>query len=352
MPATNSFLQSIVQWLSRWLGAGDAQPASQPAAGQIVPVQIVPDNRDEPVQALSPRVLVVVFDPILDPQTGRRLSQTPEAAQWSRVDDLLAGYIADVDECSGGVVKYRVTGRTTVDYFPIKEDKFTYDAASYLQALHTARYHPNDWMDYGRILDDLQLLQRVAQGEFDEVWFFGGPGFGFYESRMAGPGAFWCNAPQCPDTSTSRRRFVIMGFSYERGVGEMLEDLGHRAESVMEYRWRNVPANANLWKKFSRYDAIAPGQAEVGMMHWAPNSVRDYDWGNPRPVLSRADDWQKFPDLTGQPRTMTCADWGNGDIRAHHKWWFKHFPNRTGRTNGVANQWWRYVINVADRELD
>ena len=26
------------------------------------------------------------------------------------------------------------------------------------------------------------------------------------------------------------RRFVIMGFSYERGVGEMLENMGHRAE--------------------------------------------------------------------------------------------------------------------------
>ena len=48
------------------------------------------------------------------------------------------------------------------------------------------------------------------------------------------------------------------------------------------------PAEANLWKVFSRYDQIAPGQAEVGMMHWAPNSVRDYDWGNARSGHPRA----------------------------------------------------------------
>ena len=71
-------------------------------------------------------------------------------------------------------------------------------------------------------------------------------GFGFYESRMAGPGAFWCNAPQCENTDACRKRFVIMGFSYERGVGEMLEDLRHRAESELQYRRRSTPDRANL----------------------------------------------------------------------------------------------------------
>jgi hypothetical protein len=192
----------------------------------------------------------------------------------------------------------------------------------------------------------------VDQGNFDEVWLFGAPGFGFYESRMAGRGAFWCNAPACENTETCRKRFVIMGFSYERGVGEMLEDLGHRAESVLEYRWKRMPDRANLWKVFSRYDQIAPGQAEVGMMHWAPNSVRDYDWGNPRPVSTRADDWLSFPNLTGGAQTLNCSAWGGGDIRAHHKWWFKRLPKVPGRINGVANNWWRYVIDVNDPELD
>jgi hypothetical protein len=89
-----------------------------------------------------------------------------------------------------------------------------------LQALRTGRYHAPDWMDYGRVLNELRLLQRVEQGDCDEVWFFGAPGFGFYESRMAGRGAFWCNAPACENTDVCRKRFVLMGFSYERAVAK------------------------------------------------------------------------------------------------------------------------------------
>lgn len=347
MSTLNSFWQSLLNLLNAWFG----RPSSSVQPGSRA-VTLTPNNTTEPVQVLSPRVLVAVFDPICDRQTGQRVSQLPETAHWSQVDDLLAGYIGDVAECSGGLIKYQVVERLTLDEFPIKEDHFTYAAASYVQALRTGRYHAPDWMDYGRVLNDLRLLQRVEQGDFDEVWFFGAPGFGFYESRMAGRGAFWCNAPACENTATCRKRFVMMGFSYERGVGEMLEDLGHRAESVLAYRWRKASDNANLWKVFSRYDQIAPGQAEVGLMHWAPNSVRDYDWGNQRPVSSRAADWLSFPNLTGEVKMLNCSAWGNGDIRAHHQWWFKHLPKVPGRTNGVANNWWRYVIDVNDPELD
>jgi len=347
MSTSNSFLQSLLNLLSGLFGRSSPAPSSNTRLPKITV-----NNTTEPARALSPRVLVAVFDPILDRPTGRRLSQALETVRWSRVDDLLADYIADVEECSGGLVKYQVVERLTLDDFPVKADGFTYDAAAYLQALRTSRYHAADWMDYGRILNEWRLLQRVEQGDFDEVWLFGAPGFGFYESRMAGRGAFWCNAPPCENTETCRKRFVIMGFSYERGVGEMLEDLGHRAESVLDYRWRKAADNANLWKFFSRYDQVAPGQAEVGMMHWAPNSVRDYDWGNPRPVPTRADDWLNFPNLSGEVKTLDDLAWGHGDIRAHHKWWFKHLPKAPGRVNGVANNWWRYVIDVNDPELD
>ena len=346
MSTPYSPLQSLLNSLSGLF----SRPGNAPLPGERA-ITLNVDNTTEPARALSPRVLVVVFDPIWDQSTGQRLLQIPETVRWSRVDELVAGYTADVEECSGGLVKYRVVERQVRDDFPVKEDRFAYDAGSYLQALRTGRYHAPDWMDYGRILNELRLLQRVEQGDFDEVWLFGAPGFGFYESRMAGRGAFWCNAPPCENTEMCRKRFVIMGFSYERGVGEMLEDLGHRAESVLDYRWRGVSGNANLWKVFSRYDRIAPGQAEVGMMHWAPNSVQDYDWGNPRSVPTRADDWLNFPNLTGEVKTQNGSAWGSGDTRAHHKWWFKRLPKSPGRTNGVANNWWRYVIDVNDPEL-
>ena len=146
------------------------------------------------------------------------------------------------------------------------------------------------------------------------------------------------------DPEPLSRRFVIMGFNYERGVGEMLEDLGHRAESILSYRFAGAQGDANLWERFTRYDQQAPGQAECGTVHYAPNSVRDYDWGNPRPVLSRCDAWYNYPELTGAPRRVNWAEWGGGDIRLHHLWWLSHFPHWAGSLDGRLNNWWEYVI--------
>src|SRR5258708_12472472 len=104
---------------------------------------------------------------------------------------------------------------------------------------------------------------------------------------MAGPDAFWCNAPPLTNTAVSQRRFVIMGFSYERGVGEMLEDLGHRAESIIGHVFEGARGDANLWERFTRYDQNVPGQAECGTVHFAPNTLRHYDWANPPPLPTR-----------------------------------------------------------------
>ena len=298
---------------------------------------------DEPLQPLSPRALVIVYDPVVDSARGVKLSKYMD---WNNVDELVAGYIADIAECSDGLVQYRVVERIDVDEFPLKADGFRYDAASFLAVMNqTAPAHDPDLVDYSRIATDHHLIERITNGDFDEVWLFGFPYCGFYESRMAGRGAFWCNAPPMGGTRQCPHRFVIMGFSYQRGVGEMLEDLGHRAESILGKVHERQWGESNLWKQFSRYDKIAPGQAQVGMMHWAPNSLEDYDWGNQTLVPSQCDDWLNFPNLTGAVRQVNCADWGNGDIREHHKWWFKRLPKVAGSINGISNNWWTYVID-------
>jgi hypothetical protein len=163
---------------------------------------------------------------------------------------------------------------------------------------------------------------------------------------MGGPGAFWCNAPPlAAGAEHAARRFVIMGYNYERGVGEMLENLGHRAESILSHAFRFTRGEANLWERFTRYDKTHPGQAEVGNVHFAPNSRRDYDWGNTTRVLSRCHTWLNFPDLQGEPRLVDCREWGHGDTRAHHLWWFRHFPHVAGETGGLLHNWWQYCLD-------
>lgn len=305
----------------------------------------LPVSTGAPAQLPPPihrKVLMITHNPVLRTQGGKTLR---EYFRWQDPDWLAQEYINDIREVSYGYANYEVVDRLVVDGYPLKRDGFRYTEASYLEAWRQRKFHEPDGVDYHELVREFQMIERVSSGEIDEVWLFGHPYGGYWESIMAGPGAFWCNAPPLSGTQHCSRKFVIMGFNFERGVGEMLEDLGHRAESILYKVFEHTHGDSNLFEKFTRYDKKYPGQAEVGNVHFAPNSLKDYDWGNPRPVPSRCDTWLNFPDLQGEPCTVTCADWGHGDIRAHHKWWLARFPHIMGETRGIAWNWWQYVID-------
>jgi hypothetical protein len=310
-----------------------AQPA-QPAQPVVL----------EPAVIVSPRVLIFVYDPIMNPATGQKLSQV---AGWHRPEDLVGQFVGDLLETSGGLVRYQIVKRIEINEFPVKEDGFRYTPAGYLSVMNrTAPGHSPDTVNYQDFLTRYKILQLVAGNQIDEIWIFGFPYAGFYESILGGAGAFFCNSDPLPNTAQCARRFAIMGFSYERGVGEMLESFGHRVEFTMNKVYSHLPDQNNLWKKYIRYDKVFPGQAEVGSIHFAPNSQQDYEWGNPRYVPSRCEDWYNFPNFKGTVKQVNCVDWGGGDIRAHHKWWLKHLPKVGGKTNGIANNWWQYVTDL------
>lgn len=290
------------------------------------------------------KTLVIVYDPVVDPKRGKKLSQF---MNWNRVEDLATGFMSDILQVSGGVARYQIIQRIDVDGFPTKTDGYQYDAQTYLNVIRgvTPPYMPQE-ANYHAILERFNILPLVARNEIDEVWIFNFPHAGFYESIMGGPGAFWCNAPPLKNTEAAKRRFVMMGFSYERGGGEMLENMGHRAESILEKTFEHLSGEENLWRRFIRHQKTAPGRAAVGNIHFAPNSQKDYDWNNPNSVLSECDDWlYNFPNFRGVVRTVTSAEWGRGDIREHHKWWFRHIPKVPGRRNGILNNWWQYIMD-------
>jgi hypothetical protein len=336
--SSNNFSSSIKNLLRLLSGRKPAEPPP----GSSVP-SVPPDSTTEPAQIVTSRVMMIIYDPIVDTAGNLKLSQK---MSWNRPEDLSTAFISDILETSGGLARYQIVQRIEVNEFPAKTDGFLYTPAAFMNVLSGgASPHIPETADYQAILMRFDIIQKIANGEIDEVWIFAFPHAGFYESIMDGPGAFWCNSKPLADTSGSPRRFVVMGFSLERGVGEMLESFGHRAESIMEKVFARSAGSDNLWQRFTRYDKIAPGQSEVGTVHFAPNSERDYDWGNQRFVASHCDDWYKFPNFTGVVRQVNCAEWGNGDIRAHHKWWLKHFPKVAGRKNGIANSWWQYVVD-------
>jgi hypothetical protein len=339
------------------------------------------------LESITPRVQVLIHNPIIESEGGRKLS---EVLSWNDPDRLAAQYIEDIREASHGYVNYRVVDRVEIDGYPIKKDGFRYTDQTFLRAWRSrSGFHMPDAADYPTLLRECDFIRKLEADLVDELWMFAFPYGGYFESCMGGRGAIWCNGDVIPGTQHVSRRFVVMGFNFERGVGEMLEDMGHRAENIMEHVWSDVEENrarkpdagnqksarrsiterlfgfanrppkienressvvdlsGNLWRQFIRYDATHPGAAACGNVHFAPSSLNDYDWGNRRSVKSNADDWLNYPNFTGEMRMMNCGDWGNGDIRQHHIWWMKRFPHVEGMTpTGKLNNWWKYVIGL------
>ena len=141
----------------------------------------------------------------------------------------------------------------------------------------------------------------------------------------------------------------IMGFSYERGEGEMLESYGHRCESILSLTiaggvWDTK--RDNPWNVYTSVDREFPGESDVGSIHYAPNSDSDYEWGDRRYVETHALDWRNYPDLKGTKAIMNCDDGWGPDIAVHHKWWLGLLPKAPGKTKHGSNNWWTYIADV------
>lgn len=300
-----------------------------------------------PPEIVNPKVLLLIFNPIIESQGNKRLTQL---YGWNNPDSLAGLYIQDIKEVSGNFVNYNIVERMEVDAFTTYTDGYSLDDATYLSCWPAHNCNHGDagqgqpMIDYQFMIQQYGLCEKLNAGEIDEVWTFSYPYSGFWESTLAGPGAFWYNS--APVTGTTCNKLLpIMGFSYERGVGEMLEDMGHRTESVMTHVFGGWAQNeANDWNKFTLYDKVAPGKANCGNVHYGPNSLSDYDWGRTSYVSSNCDDWYNYPNFQGTVKQINCQAWGC-EIRGHHKWWLKHLPKTEGTKDGKLNNWWLYIVD-------
>lgn len=293
--------------------------------------------------SIAPRVLMVVHDPQVTPT--QRLHQY---YGWNEPRQLAQQYIHDIATASHGMVHYTVTNIIDAPWFPVKVDGFRYDVANYTAGWARRSMHQPDALDYAARMAALDLYARFRRDEFDEVWVFSPPYAGEYESIMVGPRAIWCNAPPL-HTREIARNFVMMGFNYERDVGCMLENFGHRVESIMHHVYTTHAPQQNLWEAFCQYDQRHPQAAACGNVHFAPNSTHDYDWGNRRMVWSSCDRWRDYPHTVDAAlRQVDCREWGSGEMRAHHIWWLQHLPRYAGYIGAVWGNWWEYCVRGHD----
>ncbi|MFZ4575345.1 MAG: Ig-like domain-containing protein [Phycisphaerales bacterium] len=314
-------------------------PTGLPPAGPPPPPGVNP-------HAIESKVYLYVFDPIMENFGGRRMH---EVYGWQDPITLTQQVIADMHASSHGLARYEIVETVLADEYPRFEGGFIHNDETFAYDWEH-RIWPSTMFDYTGFCNQHALGDRVDAGEIDEVWLYAPPIGGMWESCMAGQGAYWINGPTYP-AAGRQRVFPIMGWNFERGVGEAIHSWGHRAENVMVHSYGSwQPNRTTTWNRFSLIDQSAPGLGAVGNVHFPVNAQGDYDYFNQRLVLSEADDWLNYPNLTGQTRLLNAAAWspnGQDPQREYLKWWYFRMPHAPSRgPDGYLANWWRYLLDL------
>jgi hypothetical protein len=285
-----------------------------------------PTSPPIPSEKVTKKVALVVINPKDSNDIG-----VIQKYGWNNPEALANQYIETVRRVSNNFVNYEITERLTLETFPIKKNGFILDMGYYENCLSNPDANCRELIDYAKFLESTNFCPQIAAGQIDEIWAFGGPWFGFWEWSVKGPhvNSLQENLPDC-----GRRTYTIMGFSYERTVSEMLEDLGHRFEAILP----QLPHTRDGWTRYTQ-------KSHCGTVHIPPNGTTDYDWSNQSFAPSDCDDYLTYPNLPGNIKQVSCKTWGCDGL-GYKKWWLAHIPHGTGQTGQTLHNWWKYVIDT------
>lgn len=301
-------------------------------------------NASESTTVINRKVFLLIFNP--------QMSESQNILQkynWNNPDNITQEIIEFFKETSGNRLNFSVAKRVEVKDFTTLVDGYKYNPQTFHECiLDHSKCHDPQGSDYEKIVEDYNICSLLNKGEIDELWMWGGPYFGFYESQLVGPNVYWYNGPGI-ENSQCKRLIPIMGFSYERYLGEAIEDFGHRTESTFAYLYPGSGQNsmANFWTKFAMNDFQSPSYdfSGCGSVHFAPNSTSDYDWGNKSYVPSYCHQYLTTinPDIS-KTKSINCDAWGCTGL-GYFKYWYEHIPSFSETSNGKYHDWWRYIAD-------
>ncbi len=327
--------------------------------------QVLADFKPEKIKPMTVKVALVLQDPILP-----TLKHIHEEFNWRDPRVLAADLIAHFKAATDSVVNFEFVETIEATRLFTIMNGTNLTITRYVELLKEPGWPTlRAASDSGKISFDYRAMvtyygfdQKRNNGDIDEVWVFAAPFLGMYESQLMGPNAFWWNSPPIRDGTALTKLLSVMGLNYERGVDQAFHSFGHRVESAMVEayhdaqgrNWDPKSQNPTPWDLFTRIDKDLPGQAHVGNIHFPPNGMSDYDYGNTRIVKSRADNWFRYPYLFDQTSDVNVSTWyySPGDPLAegldhlgYLRWWYNHLPRYVGVTDGVLNNWWHYALD-------
>ncbi len=311
------------------------------------------------------KVVVVIYDPVLEAKEGQRLQQWLGASDPFEFSRILVDVIRDA---SWGYVNYQIVDFLHLDAYPKKVDGFRYDDDRYLAVRESKDWQPAT-TSYRAVFEENGLIERCNREGITEVWMWGADGFHFDEFAFRIPNRAarfgpsdnpWLYRPYDIPEELDRTTWV-MGFNMEVGADNMVHSYVHRVESICalafgDGRW-DPQTRRDPWNVFSRLEMDFEGTPSmVGNCHVPPNGQRGYDYDNPRRVLSWADNWANYPDLRGDAAPISSWAWGKNQF-GYQRWLLGKLPKGPGvvrwgddAEHVAYRNWWVYVANT-DEEL-
>lgn len=333
------------------VGGGNVFALATPS---YVPRPFAP-TATNPVQVV--RVLALDFDPRVPSEGNRRLH---EVFNWSDPQRMATQFERDLEWATGGAVDVQMVQWRELDAFPTFTDGFRYNPDEYVQNRRNGGGWHETGTDFYELMDDQGVLPLVNSGAIDEIWFFGDHYFNLLgEAWMAGPNSFFINGPSFQDAGFNRA-VAGYGFNYERGVGEMIHNLGHRTENHGQRAFGawNLQTPVTAWDRFSaNYLDTTSSPYGVGTTHVPANADAHYDYGDARNVVSRANDFANYPASSGATTLVGRSTWVMGPFpdeqRDYLNWYFAMMPRNDGvAADGRAANWFKYIWDFNSYEAN
>ncbi|MBN2445517.1 MAG: hypothetical protein JXO22_02245 [Phycisphaerae bacterium] len=304
------------------------------------------------------KVIVLIYNPVLESEGGKTFIEHCNGCDPVEYSHILANVI---QQASWGYINYEIVDVIEVDGYPIKMDGFRYTDESFLEVRKTQKWQPST-SSYRGFFEENNLLERFKKEHITELWVWGAGGMHFDEfagyipnryARFGPTDNMWLYRPYDIPEELDQTTWV-MGFNYEVGPDNMIHSYTHRIESMAllacsDGVW-DTHKLRDPWNVFSWLEMDHVGTpSQVGNCHVPPNGQSGYDYNNSRRTLSWADNWMRYPDISGEPRLISAQEWGNNQF-GYQKWILEHLPKYPGATKYGYNNWWVYIANV-DEDL-
>ncbi len=309
---------------------------------------------------LNKKIHLVIYEPIVNEKP------IYEYYNWNNPRTITPQIISFFKKVSGGTLNYSIVKTTVIKDFPVKlygkdyserqgaggSNPFKYNPETYKSCMSDNSKCLPDEVDYKKIVDSMKACEDRNKGVIDELWVWGGPYFGFYESHLVGKyddTYFYNSSPTIYNKCT--KPLPVMGFNYERNIGEAIHNFGHRAESAIKEVFKGWDGSFTTgWNRFSLHNKDVKGFASCGNTHFTPIANGEYIYDSKEKIRSNCDEFKNYPVINGKYKDITCEAWGCNELGYYNYWW-ANLPRNKGTNYDeyakvtVLNNWWLYIFN-------